>query len=69
MPESINLARLVLRDQVYQVKPGMTIRHALEKVGILPESVLVTRQGKLITDDEILIEGETIKLVAVISGG
>jgi sulfur carrier protein len=62
-------AKLILRDKEYEVKAGMTVRHALEKVGIQPETVLVTRQGKLITEDEILIEGEVIKLVAVISGG
>jgi sulfur carrier protein ThiS len=31
--------------------------------------VLATREGELITDDEILRPGETIRLVAVISGG
>ena len=47
----------------------MTLRHALEKLGIPVESVLATRQGELITDDEVLKEDEVIKLVAVISGG
>jgi sulfur carrier protein ThiS len=62
-------AILVLRGKEYEVKSGSTVRHALEKIGILPESVLATRNGELITDDELLIDGEIIKLVAVISGG
>ena len=62
-------AELVLRDQKYEVKSGMTVRSALEKIGIEPESVLTTRDGELITDDEILREGDRIKLIAVISGG
>ena len=33
-------AKLVLRDQEYQVRAGMTIRHALEKCGISLQSVL-----------------------------
>ena len=65
----VNYARLILRDKEYQAKPGSTIRHALEKAGIQPESVLATRDGELVTDDEIVKEGEVIKLVAVISGG
>jgi sulfur carrier protein len=61
--------KIVLRDQEYEVKGGMTLREALAKLGINRESVLATRQGELITDDEILRPGETIRLVAVISGG
>jgi sulfur carrier protein ThiS len=61
--------KLVLRSQEYEVRPGMTLRSSLEKIGVNPEVVLATRDGELITDDEILQEGEVIKLVAVISGG
>ncbi len=61
--------KLILRDQEFEVKPGMTLLSALEKCGILPESVIATRQGELLLEDEILQEGEVIRLVAVISGG
>lgn len=61
--------KLVLRDKTFEVKAGMTLRSALQKVGILPETVLATRQGVMITEDEILNEGEVITLIAVISGG
>jgi sulfur carrier protein ThiS len=61
--------KLVLRGKEYEVKPGMTLRHSLLKVEINPVSVLATRQGELITEEEILHEGEVIKLVAVVSGG
>jgi sulfur carrier protein ThiS len=47
----------------------MTVRDALMHVGLQPESVLATRQGELITEDEVVREGEVINLVAVISGG
>jgi sulfur carrier protein ThiS len=62
-------ATLVLRNITFEVKSGMTVRNALEKIGVEPESVLATRQGELLTDDEIIHEGDLIKLVAVISGG
>ncbi|MCC7130764.1 MAG: MoaD/ThiS family protein [Anaerolineae bacterium] len=61
--------KLVLRDQEYEVKPGMTLRHSLEKIEVLPESVLAVREGELITEDEILRDGESVQLIAVISGG
>lgn len=61
--------KLILRNQEYEVKPGMTVKHSLEKIGVMPQSVLVTRNGLLLTEDEILQDGDIIKLVAVISGG
>jgi sulfur carrier protein ThiS len=62
-------ARLTLRGKDYEVRAGMTVRDAMLHVGLQPESLLATRDGHLITEDEILREGEQIKLVAVISGG
>jgi sulfur carrier protein ThiS len=61
--------KLVYRKETYSVRPGMTLRAALEKIEINPEEVLGLREGKLMTDDLLLEEGETIKLVSVISGG
>jgi sulfur carrier protein len=62
-------AILTLRKKKHEVKSGMTIRDALLKLDILPESVIVVKDGELITDDQILKDGDKIKLVAVISGG
>lgn len=61
--------KLVLRDKEYEVRSGMTLLDALKKSNIVPESVIATRDGEMILDDEILKDGEVIKLVAVISGG
>jgi thiamine biosynthesis protein ThiS len=61
--------KLILRGKEYEVRSGMTVQHALQKIGVQPETVLPTRNGQLLTEDEILQEGDVIKLVAVISGG
>lgn len=63
------MVKLILRDKEYEVKGGLTLRAALEKIGVLPESVIAAREGELILEDEILKDGEVVKLVAVISGG
>ena len=63
------VAKLILRDKVYEVKPGMSLLDALRKINIVPESVIAIRDGEMITDDEILHSGDEVKLVAVISGG
>lgn len=62
-------AKLILRNKEYEVKSGMALIDALKKCCIVPESVIATRNGELMTEDELLIDGEVIKLVAVISGG
>ncbi len=63
------MVKLILRDKEYEVRPGMDLLAALEKCGILSESVIATRDGELILDDEILKNGDVVKLVSVISGG
>lgn len=65
----MSMVRLILRDKEYEVQAGMTLLSALEKVHVLPESVIATRAGEMILEDEILRAGDVIKLVAVISGG
>jgi len=62
-------ARLTLRDREFEARPGSTVRDAILQAGLQPDSVLAIRKGELITEDEILREGDDIKLVAVISGG
>jgi len=63
------MVRLVLRDREYDVKSGTTLLAALQKADILPESVIATRGGEMILEDEILKDGDVVWLVAVISGG
>ena len=63
------MVKLILRDQVYEVRPGMTLLDALKKNNILSEGVLCTRDGELIAEDEILKDGDVIKLISAISGG
>jgi sulfur carrier protein ThiS len=63
------VVKLNLREKEYEVKPGMTLLAALQKINIVPESVIATRDGEMILEDEILKDGDVVKLIAVISGG
>ena len=63
------LVKLILRDKVYEVKAGMDLLSALKRNNIVPESVIATRDGEMIVEDEILKDGDEIKLITVISGG
>lgn len=63
------MVKLILRNKEYEVKPGMTLLSALQKIDVVPESVIATREGEMILEDEILKDGDVVKLIAVISGG
>jgi sulfur carrier protein ThiS len=65
----MSMVKLILRDKEYEVRPGMNLLDALKKNKILPEGVICTRAGELIAEDEILKEGDVIKLISAISGG
>jgi sulfur carrier protein len=67
--QGAELVKLILRNKEYEVKPGMTLLSALQKISVIPESVIAIRDGEMILDDEILKDGDVVKLVAVISGG
>ena len=63
------MPKIIYRDREWEVATNITVRDAIKKGGLNPETVLATRDGKLITEDVHLQTGDVIKLVAVISGG
>lgn len=63
------MVKVKKRGIVYEIRSGMTLLSSLSKLDILPETVLATRNGEMITEDEILKDGDTIELIDVISGG
>jgi sulfur carrier protein ThiS len=69
MKEFLMAVKLTLRDKVYEVKPNLRLEQALKLLGLHPDSYLAIRNGEMITDDEVLRDGDIIKLVSVISGG
>lgn len=62
-------AEIVYRDREWELEGRTTIRRAIRKVGLNPEAVLAVLNGELVTDDRVVGEGDTLKLIAVVSGG
>lgn len=60
---------LTLRDQTFELEGTLTVKDALRKLGLSLESHLVVRDGQLLNDNEVLRNGEKVKIIAVISGG
>ncbi len=63
------MVEVVFRDERWEVAPGQTVRRIIEAADLRPEALLALRDGKLIPPDTVVEAGDTIKLVAVVSGG
>jgi len=63
------MVKVIYRDKICDFKAGSTVRDVMLKLGLNPEGVLALREGRLISEETLTREGDTIKLVAVVSGG
>jgi len=62
--------KIIYRDKEWELHGRRRqVRDVIKKVGLVPHAVLAVRDGKLLTEDVMLEDGDEIKLVAVISGG
>lgn len=61
--------KLILRKQEYQVEGTISVKEALKRLNLSIESHLVVRDGQLLTENDVLRNGETVKIVSAISGG
>ncbi len=57
------------RGEVRELAAPLTVGEALAQLGLPPELYLVLRNGVLLQEDELLQDGDVIRLVGAISGG
>lgn len=57
------------QGKVIEVKGNRRGKEVLRELGINPETVLVIREGELVTEDTMLSEDDQIEIISVISGG
>lgn len=48
---------------------GNSVKDLLKYLNVNPETVLVVREGEVMTEEEILNENDFLELLSVISGG
>lgn len=60
---------LILRKQEFQIEGTITVKEALRRLNLSPESHLVVRNGELLNENDVLREGDVVKIVPSISGG
>jgi sulfur carrier protein ThiS len=62
---------IIIRKKKYEIEntQDLNVRKAMEYVNILPEAYLTVRDGEILTEREILRDGDIVKFIPVISGG
>ena len=61
---------IIHRDSaVKEIKGSHTVEKALRILNIIPETVLVVKEGRLVTLDTKIEEDEEIEVIPVVSGG
>lgn len=63
--------KVVLRNprRELDVEGGVPVREVLRRLDVIPETVLVIRDGELLMKSDIVSDDDTIELRPVISGG
>jgi len=61
--------QVTYREKQFAVEETLTVSQLLKMLKVLPESVLVIRNGQLVTEDHHLLQDDTVKIVTVVSGG
>ena len=61
--------KITVRGKEHEVRSNQTVKKILKEMGLPSEAYLVLRNGELVTEDIVLLEGDVVKLIAVISGG
>ncbi len=56
-------------DDAWTFDRRLTVIQMLKLIKVLPEAVLVVRNGQLIAEDQELVPGDLVKVVSIISGG
>lgn len=56
-------------DKEFTFDQRLPARRLLEQLEVLPETVVVTKNNEIVTEDEMLEVGDEVELIRVISGG
>ena len=63
------MPKLIYRDKEWEVPADITVREAIQQIGLAPEMVLAVRGRKLVPEETLLKADDVIKLMAMVAGG
>lgn len=60
---------IIRKKEYFLEEKAIQVKLALKQLELSPESYLLVREGELLNENDVLRDGDTIKVIAVISGG
>ena len=57
------------QEQDVELEDGANIADVVKKIGVLPTEVIAVKNGSVVTDDSLVTDNDSIRLLSVISGG
>ena len=72
LPLPMNISAYVEKEQktkAVALREGALVKDLLSELGVNPVTVIVSRNNELMVDDDELNDGDSIKILSVISGG
>lgn len=62
--------KFIIRKKEYSLEEkAIQVKLALKQLDLSPESYLLVRDGELLNENDLLRDGDIVKVIAVISGG
>ncbi len=56
-------------ERSVDVRGRITVRDILEMLGLEPSDYVVVRNGEVVTEDDVVSDGDLIEVYRVVSGG
>jgi len=56
---------IIYKQKTWEIKKKTNLLRFLQKEGINPEEVLVIKNGKVITEDEMIFPSDEVKIIPV----
>jgi sulfur carrier protein ThiS len=69
MKVTLNLLQTLKERKVVELKTGATVESAIRALGLYPDAWIPVRGDEPLPLDEILKDGDELKLISVVSGG
>ncbi|MBN2048696.1 MAG: MoaD/ThiS family protein [Anaerolineaceae bacterium] len=61
---------ILIRNQKHELEQkSIFVKDLMRDLELSPQAFLAVRDGELLTEGDLIRDGETVKMVAVISGG
>ncbi len=57
------------KEYTFENIKDLTVSKVFKELNLIPETYLCIRNGELVTEQELLKDGDTVRFVPVISGG